>query len=149
MERAQFGINIKTAPAPTHCEACAITKSTRLPSGNGSTSRDFDPFEKVGCDIWSHSTPSLRGFHHLLGFTCYSTGFLNVYLMRTKDQSPDMLEQYLKWITGQNRTVRHIRCDSDPVFKGDEFEEVANSYHVDLSYSAPYTPTQNTIQERR
>ncbi len=35
------------------------------------------------------------------------------------------------------------------MFKGEEFDEVAKSYHVDLSYSAPYTPTQNTIQERR
>jgi hypothetical protein len=85
MHRLQLGINIKTVTSPAPCEACAITKSIRLPSGNGSTSRDYEPFEKVGCDIWSHSTPSLRGFYHLLGFTCYKTGFLNVYLMKTKD----------------------------------------------------------------
>jgi hypothetical protein len=42
-----------------------------------------------------------------------------------------------------------MRCDSDPIFKGDTFKEVAETYSVDLSYSAPYTPTQNTIQERR
>ena len=82
----------------------------------------------------------------MLGFTCYNTGFLNVYLMKTKDQSPEVLEQYLKWITWQNRTVR---CDPDPVFKGEEFDEVAKSFHVDLIYLAPYTPTQNTMQERR
>ena len=141
MQKLQLGINIKAVPSPAPCEACAITKSTRLPNGNGNTSRDFEPFEKVGCDIWSHSTPSLRGFHHLLGFTCYNIGFLNVYLMKTKDQSPEVLEQYLKWIIGQNRTVRFMRCDSDPVFKGEEFDEVAKSFHVDLNYSAPYTPT--------
>ena len=61
--------------------------------------------------------------------------------MKTKDQSPEVLEQYLKWIIGQNRTVRFMRCDSDPVFKGEEFDEVAKSFHVDLNYSAPYTPT--------
>ncbi|MFN9938567.1 MAG: hypothetical protein ACK56I_03755, partial [bacterium] len=104
MQKLDLGISIKAASSPSPCDACALTKSTRLPSGNGTTSRDFEPFEKVGCDIWSHSTPSIRGFNHLLGFTCYSTGFLNVYLMRSKDQSPDLLEQYLKWILGQNRT---------------------------------------------
>ncbi|MFN9903418.1 MAG: GAG-pre-integrase domain-containing protein, partial [bacterium] len=66
MQQLQLGIKLKAASSPAPCEACAITKSVRLPSGNGSTSRDYEPFEKVGCDIWSHSTPSLRGFHHLL-----------------------------------------------------------------------------------
>ena len=74
-------------------------KSVRIASGNQSTNRDFLPFEKVGCDIWSHSTVSIRGFHHVIGFTCYKTGYLNLYLMRTKDQSTEMLEHYLRWIT--------------------------------------------------
>ncbi len=85
----------------------------------------------------------------MLGFTCYRTGYLNLYLMRTKDQSPKMLQKYLEWITNQNRQVRYLRCDSDPVFKGDDFKLVSDYFAVDVSYSTPYTPTQNTIAECR
>jgi hypothetical protein len=69
--------------------------------------------------------------------------------MRTKDQSTEMLEHYLRWITKQNRVTRFMRCDSDPIFKGYEYKAMAESFNVDLSYSAPYTPTQNTMAERR
>ncbi len=51
MQQLQLGINIKASSSPAPCEACALTKSARLPSGNGNTSRDFESFEKVGCDI--------------------------------------------------------------------------------------------------
>ncbi len=44
------GISMKRQPLK-FCETCAITKSTRSPSGYWPTSRDFEPFEKVGCDI--------------------------------------------------------------------------------------------------
>ena len=74
---------------------------------------------------------------------------LNLYLMRTKDQSTEMLEHYLRWITKQNRVTHFLRCDSDPIFKGHEYKLMAESFNVDLSYSAPYTPTQNTMAERR
>ena len=118
MEKITTGICLKRPTSPTPCDSCAVTKSVRLLSGNSTTDRDFLPFEKVGCDIWSHSTPSIRGFYHLLGFTCYRTGHLNVYLMKTKDQSAAMLEEYLRWLFAQNRKVVYMRCDSDPIFKG-------------------------------
>ena len=69
--------------------------------------------------------------------------------MKTKDQSMEMLERYLRWILGQNRMIIQMRCDSDPIFKGEDFTMIAESYQVKLTYSGPYTPTQNTIQERR
>ncbi len=96
MQQPQLGILIKEASTSAPCEFCATTKSVRLPNGNGTTARDFKPFEKVECDIWSHSVTSIRGFNHMLGFTCYKTGFLHVYLMRTKDQSPEMPTKYLR-----------------------------------------------------
>ncbi len=67
------GISLKAKSTVPHCESCAITKSVRFASGNKTTNRDFLPFEKIGCDIWSHSTQGVRGYYHLIGFTCYRT----------------------------------------------------------------------------
>jgi hypothetical protein len=81
-----------------HCESCALTKSVRIASGNKTTNKNFLPFEKVGCDIWSHSTISVRGYYHILGFTCYTTGYLTFYLMKTKDEFTELLNRYAEWI---------------------------------------------------
>ena len=113
----------------------------RFASGNGTTRRDYLPFEKVGVDIWSHNTPSVRRFLHIIGFTCYRTGYLVLYLMHTKDESVTRVETFLKLIMSQNRIVEFMRCDSDPIFKGSQYTYVTDSYQVRVSYSAPYTPT--------
>jgi hypothetical protein len=138
------GISMKHQPLK-FCETCAITKSVRLPSGNWPTSRDFAPFEKVGCDIWCSSTASVRGFNYVLGITCYKTSYTVVYLMKTKDEAPSMADKYLRWVTSNNYKVKDMRCDSDAVFRGEAFRETLEDFSVEPSYSAPYTPTQNTI----
>ena len=121
----------------------------RFASGNKTTNRDYLPFEKVGVDIWSHNTPSVRRFLHLIGFTCYRASYLVLYLMHTKDEAVHKADQFLRWTMSQNRHVHFMRCDSDPIFKGEAYAAVAADYNVKLSYSTPYTPTQNTMAERR
>ncbi len=60
-----------------------------------------------------------------------------------------MLNRYAEWITIQNRVIRFLRCDFDPIFKGQEFKSAAESFMIEMSYSAPYTPTRNTMAKRR
>ena len=69
--------------------------------------------------------------------------------MKTKDESTKMLNRYAEWITNQNLLLRFLRCDSDLIFKGYEFKSTAKSFMIEVSYSSPYTPTQNTMAERR
>ena len=120
MQQLTNGIRLTCASDSilSHCPSCAITKSVRFASGNKTTSRDYLPFEKVGVDIWSHSTPSIRRFLHLIGFTCYRTGYLVLYLMHTKDESVQKADMFLRWTMSQNRHVHFMRCDPDPIFKG-------------------------------
>ena len=73
----------------------------------------------------------------------------DVFLMKTKYQSSGNANIIPQVDQDANRVTKYIRCVSDHVFKGDEFNEVAHSNNADVSYSAPYTPTQNTSQERR
>lgn len=100
------------------------------------------PFERVGCDIWCHSTASIRGFYYVIGITCYKTSYTLVYLMKTKDEAPLMIDKYPRWVTNSNYRVNDIRCDSaDPVFKGDAFKDTIEDSNACSTYSAPHTPT--------
>ena len=131
------------------CETCALTTSVRTAIGNKEISRSYLPFEKVGCDIWSHSTISVRGFYYVIGFTCYRTSYTAVYLMKTKDEETIMADKFLRWVISSNHKVKQMRCDSDPIFRVEAFKETIEEYEVAPTYSAPYTPTQKTIQERQ
>ena len=81
MEKLTEGMSLKGPPHGilSHFPSCAITKPVRFASGNKTTSRDYLPFEKVGVGIWSHSAPNVRRFLHIIGFTCYRTGYLVLY----------------------------------------------------------------------
>ena len=70
-------------------------------------------------------------------------------MMHTKDEAVSKVETYLKHMLSQNRVVSHMGCDSDPIFKGADYTAITEAYNVVVSYSAPYTPTQNTMAERR
>ena len=65
--------------------------------------------------------------------------------MKTKDEAPSMANKYLRWVTSSNYKVKRMRCDSDAVFRGEIFKETLEDFSVEPSFSAPYTPTQNTI----
>ena len=99
MQQLTAGIRL-TSPLEgilSHCPSCAVTKPALFASGNKTTSRDYLPFEKVGVVIWSHITLSVRRFLHLIGFTCYRTGYLVLYLMHTKDESVSKADLFLRW----------------------------------------------------
>ena len=130
IEKLSKGIARKgptTVPTPLY-QSCAITKLVRLGNGNNTTRRDYLPFEKVGVDIWSHITPSMRRFLHIIGFTCYRTRYLVLYMMHTKDESVTKVETFLKWTMSQNRIVKFMRCDSDPIFTGSQCTSITKSY---------------------
>ena len=135
--------------AMTFYPDCAVVKSTRQPSGKGTTSRrDGPPFSKVGTDIWCTTQESINGYRYMLGFTCYSTGYVVIYTMRTKDEAPVYLSEFLKWVSMQNYSVDEMRCDSDAVFAGADFANILGHYEVNQTFSAPYTPSENSIAER-
>ncbi len=50
LSRHVSGISMKHSPLK-FCDTCALTKSVRSTSGNQETSKNYYPFEKVGCDI--------------------------------------------------------------------------------------------------
>ena len=62
--------------------------------------------------------------------------------MHTKDESVAKVETFLKWIMSQNRIVKFMRCDSDPIFKGSQYTPVTKSYQVKVLSTAPHKPTQ-------
>ena len=68
--------------------------------------------------------------------------------MRTKDEAPIYLDQYQRWVSMQGYNTDEIRCDSDAVFTGKDFKAIAGQFDVTLTYSAPYTPSENSIAER-
>ena len=141
------GVAISPGALP-FCNSCAVSKASRQPSGRGETDRSSAPFSHVGCDIWCNPTASIHNYYYVLGFTCYGTRWVCGYLMRTKDEAPSHLRSYLKWVRSLHHNVEHIRCDSDTVFKGQDWLDVLIEFETVQTFSAPYTPSENGLAER-
>ncbi|KAI3813246.1 hypothetical protein L1987_17965 [Smallanthus sonchifolius] len=78
------------------------------------------------------------------------TRFSWVYFLRTKDETAEILKSYiLKAENQSNQKVKIIRCDKGTEFKNNTLNCFCESKGIERQYSAPRTPQQNGVAERR
>ena len=132
------------------CTSCAQFKGTVTPVPKTLHPKPVAPFERVGSDIWSLKTPSLRGHRYVLGFTDYATSFTFVHLMQSKGEIAVLagLQKFLRFVASHGYTVHYMRMDNDAVFTGTSFQRYLENEHIIGEFTAPYSPFQNGLQER-
>ncbi|KAI3732632.1 hypothetical protein L1987_63839 [Smallanthus sonchifolius] len=78
------------------------------------------------------------------------TRFSWVYFLRTKDETTEILKSYILRVDNQsNQNVKIIRCDQGTEFKNHTLNYFCESKGIERQYSAPRTPQQNGVAERR
>ncbi|KAI3810865.1 hypothetical protein L1987_20488 [Smallanthus sonchifolius] len=78
------------------------------------------------------------------------TRFSWVYFLRTKDETAEILKFYILRVKNQsNQKVKIIRCDQSTEFKNHTLNCFCESKGIERQYSAPRTPQQNGVAERR
>ncbi|KAI3732720.1 hypothetical protein L1987_63927 [Smallanthus sonchifolius] len=78
------------------------------------------------------------------------TRFSWVYFLRTKDETAEILKSYILRVENQsNQKVKIIRCDQGIKFKNHTLNCFCESKGIERQYSAPRTPQQNGVAERR
>ncbi|KAJ9542054.1 hypothetical protein OSB04_028560 [Centaurea solstitialis] len=76
--------------------------------------------------------------------------FTWVYFLRTKDETSGLIKPFV--IRMENKTslrVKVIRSDNDTEFKNDDLNSFCEEKCIERQYSAPRTPQQNGVAERR
>ncbi|KAI3770548.1 hypothetical protein L6452_01684 [Arctium lappa] len=76
--------------------------------------------------------------------------FTWVYFLRTKDETSGLIKSFILRIENQtNQKVKVIRSDNGTEFKNHDLNTFCEEKGIERQYSAPRTPQQNGVAERR
>ncbi|GJR59176.1 zinc finger, CCHC-type containing protein [Tanacetum coccineum] len=133
------------------CDVCLIGKHSRAPFPKKAKARSTSPLDLVYGDLCgpiSPPTPSGKKYIFLL-VDDYSR-YMWVYFLNTKDQAFDTFKEYKKTIENELRTtLKMLRTDRGGEFTSNEFTQYCKENGIARQLTAPYSPQQNGVVERR
>lgn len=100
------------------------------------------------CDF--KSTPSRGGKNYYISFIDDCSKFCYVYLMHTKDEALHMFKNYKAEVENQlDKKIKILRSDRGGEYESNEFSEFCSTHGIVHQTTAPYTPQQNGVAERK
>jgi hypothetical protein len=133
------------------CRACLAAKQTRAPFPHATQWRAGKVLDLVHVDLCGPITPSTAGGNkYFMLLVDDSTRWSYVFMVKTKDQA---LEAFCKYkaevenITGER--IKVLRSDRGGEFLSSVFKDVCESAGIQRHLTAPYTPQQNSVVERK
>jgi transposase InsO family protein len=133
------------------CDSCLIEKQHRNPFPAESKYRADLPLELWHGDLYGPITPATHGgnrYFLLLVDDC--TRFMWLVLIRSKDET---FEAFKKVKTAaeieKNNKLKALRTDRGREFTSNEFKQYCELLGVKQYLTAPYSPQQNGVVERR
>ncbi|KAL5722651.1 hypothetical protein ACHQM5_006144 [Ranunculus cassubicifolius] len=132
----------------THCEACHISKSHKLPFNSSSTVYD-EPLQLVVSDLWGPSPYlSRNGFRYYLLFVDAFSKYTWIYPLAHKNdafQTFVSFKSQIENLTGKK--IKIFQTDNGTEYK--KFTPFLTSAGVIHRFSCPHTSAQNGLAERR
>lgn len=133
------------------CRACLASKQTKTPYPRVAKWRAQKKLELIHVDLCGPITPSTAGGNRyfMLLIDDY-TRWCYVYVLKTKDQA---LEAFMKFkaevenVTGEK--IKVLRSDRGGEFLAAAFREECEKAGIQRHLTAPYSPQQNGVVERK
>ncbi|GJU64890.1 zinc finger, CCHC-type containing protein [Tanacetum coccineum] len=133
------------------CDACLLGKHSRTPFPNQAKFRSKNPLDLVYGDLCgpiSPTTHSGKKLIFLLVDDC--TRFMWAYFLTSKDQAFSTFKEFRQKIEMEMRMkVRMLRTDRGGEFTSNEFTKYCKENGIARQLTAPYSPQQNGVVERR
>jgi transposase InsO family protein len=146
---------VRGLPAISHigqfCDTCVITKHHRASFLVEAQYYEQEPLELVHGDLCGPVTPATpRGMHYFLLLVDDATRYMWVALLMTKDAATDAIKHLQAMAEkGSGRKLQVLRTDNAREFTAVEFAAHYADEGIPHYYSAPYSPQQNGVMERR
>ncbi|KAD7117108.1 hypothetical protein E3N88_04376 [Mikania micrantha] len=133
------------------CDACLVGKHSRAPFPNQSSYKSLKPLDLVYRDLCgpiSPSTNSGKKYVFLIVDDC--TRYMWAYFLESKDQAFENFKEFKLMVENEVGTrLKMLRTDRGGEFTSNEFSQYCKDNGIARQLTAPYSPQQNGLVERR
>lgn len=132
------------------CVACQYGKQVRTPFPQTAW-RATQKLQLVHTDVGGpQRTPSLNGNIYYITFIDDYTRFCWIYFFKSKAEVADIFWKYKALVENQsNCRLRTLRSDNGTEYKNNTFDKFCEEAGIVHQLTAPYTPQQNGVSERK
>lgn len=133
------------------CEGCLVGKQTRRPYPLQSNYRAKMRLEIVHGDLCGPITPPTpSGNQYFMLLVDDYTRAMWVYLMKTKDEAFQVFKNFRAAVENETgERIKVFRTDRGGEFLSNQFTKYCKETGLERHYTAPYSPQQNGVVERR
>ncbi|GJW60347.1 zinc finger, CCHC-type containing protein [Tanacetum coccineum] len=133
------------------CDVCLIGKHSRAPFPKKAKAISTSPLDLVYGDLCGPITPPTPfGKKYIFLLVDDYSRYMWVNFLTTKDQAFDTFKEYKKLIENELRTtLKMLRTDRGGEFTSNEFTQYCKENGIARQLTAPYSPQQNGVVERR
>ncbi|KAI3503609.1 hypothetical protein L1887_32055 [Cichorium endivia] len=145
------GLPLLNIDNDTLSAACEKGKLAKVSHKSIPEIKSTQPLHLLHVDLCGPSTvPSMSGKRYILVIVDDYTRFTWVYFLHQKSETAMELINFIKYIEiYSGKIVKAIQSDNGGEFKNNLFDDYLISRGIDHNFSAPYTPQQNGVVERR
>lgn len=133
------------------CSDCLAAKQTRAPFPRVSQWHATEKLMLVHVDLCGPITPETAGGNrYFILFVDDQSRWMQVYMLQSKDQAHDAFVKYkaeVENVTGCK--IKTLRSDRGGEFLAKVFAKICEQARIRRHLTAPYSPQQNGVVERR
>ncbi|KAK1397946.1 hypothetical protein POM88_007809 [Heracleum sosnowskyi] len=133
------------------CDACQKAKQRRTSFQSKSESSIGEPYHMLHLDLFGPvNIMTISKKRYTLVIVDEYSRFTWVYFLHRKDETPEVLLDHVRMIeTTTKYKVKILRSDNGTEFKNSKMEEFCKYKGIIQQFSAPGTPQQNGVVERK
>ncbi|KAI3678299.1 hypothetical protein L6452_37586 [Arctium lappa] len=145
------GLPSKVFSCDDHCVACLKGKQHKTSHKSKELNTISSSLQLLHMDLFGPTNVmSIGKKSYCLVIVDDYSRFTWVYFLRTKDETSGLIKSFILRIENQtNQMVKVIRSDNGTEFKNPDLNTFSEEKGIERQYSAPRTPQQNGVAERR
>ncbi|GJU20488.1 zinc finger, CCHC-type containing protein [Tanacetum coccineum] len=151
LHEEDVGYKETTKDSQWYLDNGAIGKQSRAPFPKKAKGRSTSPLDLIYGDLCGPITPPTpSGKRYIFLLVDDYSRYMWVYFLSTKDQAFDTFKEFKKTIENELRTtLKMFRTDRGGEFNSNEFTRYCKENGIARQLTAPYSPQQNGVVERR
>ena len=133
------------------CKACALGKLKRKPISSQPASRALEPLELVHSDVCGPmEVAGTGGAKYFALVVDDATRYVFVLFLKEKSNLAGKLQALIAFLNvNKKRKIGAIRCDNGGEYTSAPVKEFCHKQGITLEYTAPNSPQQNGVAERK